>query len=109
MKYTPDKWKIIKLSPPDDETFYKVFGMWSGGYLDGDSWRMNSGIKSVYKDGEYFVVMGYSGSAYRCHKQTEGTNAYGAAVLSGLLERDGVELVADGATFLQELSDEDNA
>lgn len=106
MKTLPDRWVILKLSPPDEDTFYKVFGSWSGGYIHGDSWRMNSGIKSVYKEGEYFVVMGYSGSAYYCHEKGEGATGYGADVLNSILERDGVELVEDGVALLTKLMEE---
>jgi hypothetical protein len=73
-----EHWQIVKIG----ET-YKVFASWSGGYLDGDSWRLNSGIESVDVDGDYYLFHGYSGSIYKCHKDMEGTNAYGAAVLSG--------------------------
>ena len=56
MKYDtcPDKWVIIKL--PD---CYKVFGTWIGGYLDGDAWRVNSGITEVQEDEKYFYFHGH--------------------------------------------------
>ena len=36
---TPERWVILRLS----DNFYKVFGTWAGGYLDGDKWKLNSG------------------------------------------------------------------
>ena len=68
--YTPDNWVIVKIAHPD-EVIYKILGGWSGGYLDGDSWRLNSGITKVEEDGDYFIFHGYSGSAYQCHKDAE--------------------------------------
>ena len=72
----PDRWVIIKL--PD---CYKVFGTWIGGYLDGDAWRVNSGITEVQEDEKYFYFHGHSGSIYRCHKNSYGTNTYTQGVL----------------------------
>ena len=43
---TPDKWVIIKIGS-DSESSFKVFGSWAGGYLDGDRWRLNSGITKI--------------------------------------------------------------
>ena len=68
--HTPDNWVILKIRLPE-ETFYKVLAGWSGGYLDGDSWRMNSGIVNVTEDGNYYLFSGSSGSIYKCHKETE--------------------------------------
>ena len=68
--YKPDNWVILKLTHPT-ETFYKVLAGWSGGYCDGDSWRMNSGITEVEEDGEYYNFIGASGSTYRGHKDSE--------------------------------------
>lgn len=84
--YNPDKWSIIKVKT-ESETFYKVFATWSGGYLDGDSWRMNSGIEEVTKDGEYYEFAGASGSVYRCHEEMYGTNMYGAGVMKSMLDK----------------------
>ena len=69
-KYKPDNWVIIEITV-DDETYYKVLAGWSGGYLDGDSWRMNSGIVSVEEDDEYYYFKGFSGSVYKCRKAME--------------------------------------
>lgn len=44
-EYTPNKWEIVRLQDGDKEPVFKVLGGWSGGYLDGDSWRMSSGLE----------------------------------------------------------------
>jgi hypothetical protein len=68
--YQPDCWVVLKL--PE---CYKVLAGWSGGYLDGSAWRLNSGITRVeknvdWKDEEYFVFYGHTGSEYWCHPET---------------------------------------
>jgi len=68
--YTPDNWVILKINY-DTKIFYKILAGWSGGYLDGDSWRMNSGITKVEVDGNYYLFHGSSGSVYKCHKDSE--------------------------------------
>lgn len=75
--HNPDRWVILKIN---DDT-HKVFAMWSGGYLDGDSWRASSGITNITDDGEYYVIKNNSGSIYKCHKNMEGLSPYGASVL----------------------------
>ena len=78
---TPDRWLIIDCG---GDGLYKVFATWSGGYLDGDSWRLNSGIEKVEGDGDYLLFHGYSGSIYKCHKDRYGTTGYGAHVIYSL-------------------------
>lgn len=66
MTYSPDNWVVLKI----DNEFYKVLAGWSGSYLEGSSWRLNSGITSCSLDGDYYVFRGSSGSEYRCHRET---------------------------------------
>lgn len=84
--YEPHRWVVLKITALD-ETYHRVFGCWSGGYLSGDSWRVNSGIVSVAEEGNYLLFKGESGSIYRCHKGMYGTTIYGSGVLQGLIER----------------------
>lgn len=77
---TPDKWVILKMP---NGTGYKVFATWGGGYLDGDRWRLNSGIKSIESKGDYYLIKGLSGSCYKCHKKGYGImSSYGHSVLN---------------------------
>jgi hypothetical protein len=68
--YSPDSWCIVKIT--GTHPHYRVFGSWSGGYLDGDSWRLNSGITSVTEDDEFYYFYGSTGSVYRCYKEGYG-------------------------------------
>ncbi len=83
--YQPDNWIILKIS--ENETFYKVLCGWSGGYLHGDSWRMNSGIEKITEDDEYYNFIGASGSAYKCHKDSELIRMNIAGVLHSLTKK----------------------
>ena len=72
MIYKPDNWVIVKIMDGEGVAKgYKVLGGWSGGYLDGDSWRMNSGITSYKDNGDSYSFYGFSGSVYECNKSTE--------------------------------------
>lgn len=86
MDYNPDSWVVLKVKEGKGTfPFYKVLAGWSGGYLDGDSWRMNSGVTQV-KDGggDYYEFYGESGSCYRCHKETYGLRMSTAGVYKNL-------------------------
>ena len=89
MIYVPDKWKMVKIDvdPEGDKpsVVYKVFAVWFGGYAKGDSWKLNSGVVSVNMEGDFYNFVGSSGSTYKCHKESYGTNLYGDSVLQNLL------------------------
>jgi len=96
----PDKWVVVKIIT--EKIIYKVFGCWSGSYLTGDSWRMNSGIASIKDIGDAYEFTGYSGSIYVCSKNSYGANGYGAMVLSSMtqeaLKNDVITVVLDEDT-----------
>ena len=46
--YTPHKWVIIEITTPDYSA-KKVFAGWHGGFANGDSWRVSSGIVDIEK------------------------------------------------------------
>jgi hypothetical protein len=87
MSYTPDCWVVVKIAGPDTPPVHKVFACWYGGYLDGDSWKLNSGITRAYEDGNCFMFDGSSGSTYACPKSQYGTNMYGQSVLDSLIDK----------------------
>lgn len=79
----PDKWIIIQL--PDN--VYKVFATWVGGYLSGDSWKLNSGITNIEEDENYYYIYGYSGSCYKCNKSYYGSTNYGYNIISSMKDK----------------------
>lgn len=70
-EYNPDSWVVLRMTYKD-QIIYKVLGGWSGGYTQGDSWRLNSGIERVELDGDIYKFYGSSGSVYNCHKDSYG-------------------------------------
>ena len=90
----PERWVILKL--PNNK--YKVFGTWAGGYLDGDRWKLNSGISEVEQDENFYYFIRFSGSCYKCHKKGYGTaTSYGLGILNKIIEQGNgqVELMND--------------
>ena len=83
--YIPSKWIIIEISSAEDSV-RKVFASWYGGYLDGDSWRLSSGITKVEDKGDYYLFHNESGSIYQCYKGYYGTNSYSQSVLQDIIE-----------------------
>ena len=67
----PDNWVVLEIMTSVDDTnpAYKVLAGWSGGYLDGDNWKLNSGIVKVRELADSWVFIGNSGSEYVCDKE----------------------------------------
>ena len=88
--YFPDNWVVLKMKAGKGSyPIYKVLAGWSGGYLDGDSWRINSGITKVTKEGDdYLKFWGHSGSCYVCHKETNFLKMNNAHVYNKLKEQE---------------------
>ena len=91
----PHNWVIIKT--PD---CYKVLGGWSGGYLDGDSWQLNSGIKSVTEDQDYYYFKGWSSSIYKCRKLNWRVTMAMGGILDKLIEA-GAELMDENTDWME--------
>lgn len=66
-EHLPDNWVVIFLN--GDDPHYRILAGWSGGYAQGDSWRMNSGIVKVEETESHYRFYGSSGSCYVCHKE----------------------------------------
>ena len=70
-EYTPDNWVIVKVPSTDKYVeHYRVLAGWSGGYLNGNAWQLNSGIVRIEEDDVYYRFYGKSGSCYVCHKES---------------------------------------
>ena len=92
----PNSWVIIEVNH-EGEQFQKILSGWSGGYLDGDAWRMSSRIKEIQMDIEddYITVYTESGSIYNLLKEYQGLRMSNAGIYNQLKERfgDAVEIV----------------
>lgn len=85
-----DNWVVLKIQPEasgDQEVFYKLLQGWSGGYLTGDSWQMNSGIERVVKTDGVYEVFGYSGSVYKVPEGSYGVRLNISGVIDYYEER----------------------
>jgi hypothetical protein len=98
--YRPDNWVVIKFK--GDDPHYRVLAGWSGGYLDGDSWRMNSGITEVTEDDNSYHFTGSSGSTYSCGKESYGLRMNNAHIWDKLQELHGdkVELIPEDTDWI---------
>ena len=65
-KYYPDNWVVISVG--GNNPHYRIMAGWGGGYTQGTSWRINSGISSVKLIESNYHFYGDSGSCYVCHK-----------------------------------------
>jgi hypothetical protein len=112
---TPDKWVVLEINnggylSSKPEPLYKVFGSWAGGYLDGDRWKMNSGIVSLEEDDDYYYFIGYSGSCYKCHKKGYGVmTSYSQSILDNLIDKANergvsISVLLDDTNFMELLN-----
>lgn len=85
--HMPESWVILEILTKQSTVVYKVFGMWYGGYLHGDSWRMNSGIVKMEENDNHYSFIGFSGSTYICKKGAYRIHGYGGSVLSEIIEK----------------------
>ena len=92
---TPDRWLIMDFAGIEK----KVFGVWMGGYLDGDSWKANSGITKCEVEGDYVLFHGKSGSIYKCRKNAYGTSEYGSTILKSIQEQQEVRVISKEEAF----------
>lgn len=82
MNYYPDGWCIVRIEGSDPH--YRVFASWSGSYLEGESWKFNSGIvECIYHpENDEYCFIGQSGSRYICKKiDYNRISAYNIGVL----------------------------
>jgi len=93
---TPDSWVIIEINH-EGKQFQKILSGWSGGYLDGNSWRLSSPIREINIDinKDYITVDTDSGSQYTLYKSYQGLRMSNAGIYNQLKERfgDAVEIV----------------
>ena len=93
----PDNWVILKIDGNKASPFYKVLAGWSGGYLDGNSWRMNSGIVRHELKDNYWYFYGQSGSCYQCHVDSYQLRMNNTGIYNQLKEKHGdiVNMIED--------------
>lgn len=105
--YTPDTWVILLFDSPDYGKIHKVFAGWYGGYTQGDSWKLSSGIKTFVSEGKFYSSLQESGSTYNLYKQSEKLSGYQYGILAGWREQmgnvQGRIVVVDSLDFMEGL------
>lgn len=98
-EYTPDSWKLVKITSPKHGTIYKVLCSWYGGFASGDSWKLSSGIESVRIEDNFIRMPQSSGSLYALHKNGEHMSGIMGNVYASF-QRD-IEDAKDGEITLE--------
>ena len=100
MNNYPDNWVVLFLN--GDSPHYRILAGWSGGYLSGDSWRLNSGITRVEESDHSYSFYGSSGSCYVCGKQSYGMRMNNAGIFNQLKEAHGdkVQLMPEDTDWM---------
>lgn len=80
-EYSPDRWVVLEMKY-GDETIRKVFAGWYGGFTQGDSWKLSSGIVNEREFDNRFEFENHSGSLYICHKGAYGMSGYMMSIFS---------------------------
>jgi hypothetical protein len=94
--HKPDRWVMLKFESAGQIT-YKILGSWGGGYTQGQSWQLNSGVVKIEEEDNHYLFYGYSGSVYKCHKQSYGMTSYAMQVYNTFQKQ--IE-ESDGATMV---------
>jgi hypothetical protein len=84
--YIPDRWEIVN-AKLDELNLNKVLGSWYGGFANGDSWRLSSGITDIIENDNHYEIHNESGSVYICYKKSQGMSAYTAQVYLDFKEK----------------------
>jgi hypothetical protein len=88
MEYRPDCWVVFRVDNPElEKPIYKVFGGWYGGFANGDSWKINSGITKAEEDENCYYFHGASGSVYVVHKQGYKMSSYMMSVWGNFMKQ----------------------
>lgn len=94
--YTPDRWVVIRVYNEDTgEHLDRVLAGWIGGYLYGDSWRINSGIEKIEELEDSYLFHGYTGSVYQCFKTRYGCTGLMLHILDHFGKQEKIEVLEE--------------
>ena len=89
--YVPDRWVILEIDVSNSNS-RKILSGWYGGYTQGDSWRLSSGIVDVKEYKSYYEVINHSGSIYTLYKNSEGMSSYMQDIYNSWIKQDEIKL-----------------
>lgn len=73
--HTPDCWTVVEFGNTN-HTIRKIFAGWYGGFAEGESWSLSSGITEAQEYDTHWEFLNHSGSRYVCYKNTKGLSSY---------------------------------
>jgi hypothetical protein len=73
--YHPDVWVVLEFDYKGD-VIRKILAGWYGGYANGDSWKLSSGITKTNEFEDRYEFENHSGSLYVCPKLAERMSGY---------------------------------
>ena len=85
--YTPDVWEVLEFYSPEYGITEKVLAGWYGGWAGAESWKLNSGITKTEIVGDWIEFTGYTGSIYRCHKNSRKMSGYTMSIYNSFLDQ----------------------
>jgi hypothetical protein len=85
--YHPDSWKIVVIDSAKHGKVYKVLASWYGGFVQGDSWKLSSGIESVSYENGIYTMPQSSGSVYMLHENCEHISGIMGGVFSSFAKQ----------------------
>lgn len=100
-EYIPDAWCVIELGD-SKRTIRKVFAGWYGGFTQGDSWKLSSGITEAKEFDNRWEFKNHSGSLYICYKNSQRMSGY----MSGIFNSWKSEAQESGLYIVKDLSSE---
>jgi len=74
--YTPDSWKIVKITSEQYGEIFKVLCSWQGGYTDADVWKLSSGFVDLKELENKYETNQASGSLYILMKNNERESSF---------------------------------
>lgn len=81
--HTPNRWVMLSIeNKKTSEVTRHILGGWSGGYLDGDSWRLSTPIVVTNETEDHYEFNTESGSSYICGKYSQSLTGLTGSVLS---------------------------
>lgn len=69
--YTPDSWRIVKITSKEYGEVFKILSSWQGGYTDPDIWKISSGFLDLKELEDRYETNQDSGSIYVLIKNNE--------------------------------------
>jgi hypothetical protein len=69
--YVPDCWVLVRLESEEFGVVNKILASFYGGYPQGNSWKLSSGIISVEHSDDVYTISLTSGSTYICYENSE--------------------------------------